>query len=527
MVEVEGKLPGAGKKRRIGIGLFTEDEYIKYKQTVSPTLKNVDLSLDGYSALGLPENIPPEKEKEWKEKFLTALDKLLDPEKNWTFYRPFKLVWEYCARCQTCAEACPVYIASGRKEIYRPTYRLEVLQRIYRRYRTWYGKMPLLRRLMKADIELNSRVIKQLAELSYRCTQCRRCALYCPLGLDQGLVDREIRKMLSQELNIHAKELHELGTVQQLNVGSSTGMSPKAFLKVVKFLEEMIKEKTGLNIKIPVDEKGADYLLIHNAGEYLSWPENPAAFAILFELAGVSYTLSSEPVGYDAVNYGVWYNDIQLYKVAKRHFEIARKLEVKALLIGECGHAWKAILTAERVIPKEERVPFTDVLIVMDDIVRRKKLNLDPNRNNFPVTLHDPCNKARKGGIVEEPRRIIQKVVPEGQFREMEPHGFFNYCCGGGSGFAIMHPYNFDDWKMKFASYYKVKQIMDAFRDVLHNTDIPKYVCAPCSNCKGELRDMIAYYALWDKFKITYGGLVELIVNAIADIPPFLELEFH
>nr|WP_245521969.1 (Fe-S)-binding protein [Pyrobaculum neutrophilum] len=470
--------------------------------------------LDGYIAIDLPWK-PKTKEEEERliQKFLEGLKKLTSRESNWTFLQPLLLSLEYCAKCQNCAEACPIYIASGRKDIYRPTYRAEVLRRIYNKY---IAKKP------GGDIELNIFTLMRLAELAYRCTLCRRCVQVCPLGIDNGLIAREIRKLFSQELGIAPKNLHEKGTVQHLKVGSSTGMTPKALLKMVKYLEDFIYEKTGKRIKIPVDQKGADILLIHNAGEFLSWPENVAAFAIIFEEAGLSWTLSSEPLGYDVVNYGAWYDDVQLARIALKHIEIARKLEVKKIVIGECGHAAKVlVVVADRILTDENRIPRESALPLLRDIVMSNKLNLDPSKNNFPVTLHDPCNMVRLSGIVEPQREILRKIAP--MFREMEPHGVYNYCCGGGSGFAIMQSLNFPEWRNKVASRMKFKQILEAFKDVL-DPKIPKYVCAPCSNCKGAIRDVLAHYRATELYNIHYGGLVELIVNAMVDLKePYLD----
>jgi Fe-S oxidoreductase len=113
----------------------------------------------------------------------------------------------------------------------------------------------------------------------------------------------------------------------------------------------------------------------------------------------------------------------------------------------------------------------------------------------------------------------LQKVCP--QFREMTPSRTDNYCCGGGSGFAIMSSYNFPDWRMNVSGRLKVKQILDAFRDCL-DPSIKKYVCAPCSNCKGQIRDLLSYYELDKRYNIVYGGLVDLIANAMTDIPRML-----
>jgi Fe-S oxidoreductase len=301
-------------------------------------------------------------------------------------------------------------------------------------------------------------------------------------------------------------------------------MNPAALADIVEFMEEEIEEKTGKKIKIPVDKKGADILLIHNAGEYLSWPENPAAFAIIFDAAGINYTLSSDLVSYDAVNYGLWYDDFQLARVVIKHAQTAKELGVKKIMVGECGHAHKAmIVISDRVLTGELNVPRESCFPLLEEIVFSGKLKLDPQRNNFPVTLHDPCNMVRLMGIVEPQRRILRALCP--QFREMTPHGVENYCCGGGSGFAIMQGMNFPDWKMAISGRMKVKQVVDAFQDVI-SPDIKKLLSAPCSNCKGQIRDLFRYYELGPKCGIGYTGAVEFIVNAMVDIKqPYLDLD--
>jgi Fe-S oxidoreductase len=256
-------------------------------------------------------------------------------------------------------------------------------------------------------------------------------------------------------------------------------MNPAALADIIEFMEEEIEEKTGKKIKIPVDKKGADILLIHNAGEYLAWPENPAAFAIIFDAAGINYTLSSDLVSYDAVNYGLWYDDFQLARVVIKHAQTAKELGVKKIMVGECGHAHKAmIIISDRVLTGEMNIPRESCFPLLEEIVFSGKLKLDPQKNNFPVTLHDPCNLVRLMGIVEPQRRILREICP--QFREMTPHGVENYCCGGGSGFAIIQGMNFPDWKMAISGRMKIKQVVDAFQDEI-SPEIQKLVCAPAS----------------------------------------------
>jgi Fe-S oxidoreductase len=294
----------------------------------------------------------------------------------------------------------------------------------------------------------------------------------------------------------------------------------------VEFIDEDMTEETGIEVHTPWDKEGADVLLIHNAGEILSWPENPGAFAIILNAAGINWTLSSKEVAYDGVNYGLFYDDIQLARVTLKHVEAAKELKAKKIVAGECGHQHKAMVTvSDRVLTGDLGIPRESCLPLLEEIVFSGKIEFDPSKNDFPVTLHDPCNIVRNLGIVEPQRRILRYLCP--QFREMTPHGVDNYCCGGGSGFAVMSPNNFTEWRVSVGGRMKFKQILDAFSD--HpEPDVKKYLCAPCSNCKGQLRDLLQYYDALEKCGITYGGLVELIVNAMVDVKqPFIKWEMH
>src|SRR5690606_27553287 len=166
--------------------------------------------------------------------------------------------------------------------------------------------------------------------------------------------------------------------------------------------------------------------------------------------------------------------------------------------------------------------PRESCLPLLWDLVKNNRLRLDPSKNNFPVTLHDPCNVVRSMGIVQPQREILRAIAPG--FREMTPHGVHNYCCGGGSGFAIMNSMNFSDFRNKVSARMKFKQILEAFGESAANPAVVKVVCAPCSNCKGTIRDIFEYYDATNKYNLHYTGLVEIMVNALADLErPFLE----
>ncbi|MFH2036005.1 MAG: (Fe-S)-binding protein [Candidatus Zixiibacteriota bacterium] len=486
----------------------------KWKTLSDDFKKERVCTLDDTSVLSFPKPKTLEEEKELVDKFVAGLQKLFEKENNWPFLQMLMLSLENCAKCQTCVDACPIYVESGRNEIYRPTYRSEVFRRLVKKY---VQKKPFAK-FTDGDIDLNWTTISRLMELSYRCTICRRCAQTCPIGVDNALITHELRKVFSQEMGIAAKEIHEKGSMLQLQVGSSTGMNDEVVKDNIDFIDEDMEDLTGVPVRTPWDVKGADVLLIHNAGEIIAWPENPGAFALILNAAGISWTLSSESCAFDGINYGLWYDDTQLAKVAIKHAQAAKNLGVKKIVVGECGHAHKALtVIADRVLVGDLNVPRESAMTILEDIVMNDKIKLDPSRNNFPVTLHDPCNMVRLMGIVEPQRRILRKICP--QFREMTPHGVENYCCGGGSGFAIMSQNNFTDWRVSLSGRKKFRQILNAFQDC-PGPETPKYLCAPCSNCKGQIRDIFQYYDAKTHSNLIYGGLVELIVNAMVDVKP-------
>ncbi len=145
--------------------------------------------LDDTCILPIPRPKTRQEEEELVNKFISGMRKLFTKENNWTFLSMLETTMEHCAKCNTCSDACHIYEASGKNEMYRPTYRTEVFRRIYNKY---VKKEPLTR-WRSGDLDLNWRTIARLGELAYRCNLCRRCAQTCPIGADNALVSREIR----------------------------------------------------------------------------------------------------------------------------------------------------------------------------------------------------------------------------------------------------------------------------------------------------------------------------------------------
>ncbi|MGB9301099.1 MAG: (Fe-S)-binding protein, partial [Anaerolineae bacterium] len=167
----------------------TTDQPVSIRPLTDEQRKQLEHSLDGVSALGIPKPKNKAEEEKLVQGFLNGLRKLLSQDDNWTFWEPLVYSLESCVRCQTCSDACPIYVSSGKQEIYRPTYRGEVLRRIINKYIKRGGRISS--KLYGEEIDLNWPTVARLAELAYRCTLCRRCAQACPMGVDNALISRE------------------------------------------------------------------------------------------------------------------------------------------------------------------------------------------------------------------------------------------------------------------------------------------------------------------------------------------------
>jgi Fe-S oxidoreductase len=132
----------------------------------------------------------------------------------------------------------------------------------------------------------------------------------------------------------------------------------------------------------------------------------------------------------------------------------AKRLGVKWILGGECGHMWRVIhqymdtmngpadFLDEPVSPitgtKFENARSTKMVHITEfiaDLIKHDKLDLDPSRNDhLRVTYHDSCNTSRGMGLLEEPRYIIKNVC--NNFYEMPANCIREqtFCCGSGSG---------------------------------------------------------------------------------------------
>jgi len=406
-----------------------------------------------------------------------------------------KLYMEMCAKCGTCASVCPVYYGSSKTEL-NPAVRSDLIRKVYKRYCTPSGK--LLGGLVGAK-DFDDTEFEKWVDHFYHCTGCRRCAAFCPFGIDNSVITRKGRAILDA-LGLTPERMQKVVKIS-LETGNTDNASPKALLEAIRFLEEEMKEEHGVDIKIPVDVEGADYFYVPPSGDVLVNVEATMGIAKVFHVLGMAdkWTMSSRY--FDGANYGLFTGDDKSMKEDNRPYvEEAKRLKVRTMLMGECGHAHRVMKFMMEPAKWWGDLPFdiTNCMQWTAEHIKAGRLQFDKSKNPEPVTYHDPCNFAKSCNIVEEPRVILRAACQD--FREMQPHGADNWCCGGGGGLSAMD--DIKEFRMEVSGRKKVEQI---------KATGAKYVAAACSNCKRQLQQLMEYH----KMEVAVGGVHDMLSRAI------------
>jgi len=424
------------------------------------------------------------------ERFLTAFAAIL----RHSNYRVILDIYTKTAvKCAGCAVTCQVYQASGDPRDV-PCYRTQMLMDVYKRHFTPAG--ALKSRFLGGGDELTEEKIDEMAELFYRCTACRRCRDECPFGTDHGLMTRLGRYILS-EAGIAPKGL-VVAVREQLDgkTGNTSAIPVPALVDTLEFLEEELEEMSGQQIKFPIDQEDAEYIFFPAVSDYLLEADTLMGNAAVLQEAGISWTIGT---GYfDGINYGLFYSDWVMEKIVDKLISETRRLRAKKILIGECGHAAR---TARQFVPtfnQGEELPVVSIMEVTLEAIQQGKIKLDRDAVRERVTYHDPCNVARSGWIVDQPREILRSFLKN--FVEMTPYGADNYCCGGGGGTVSIDEIH--EFRMQIGGNTKAGQIRATEADI---------VVAPCANCKKQLREIAAYHEL----PVQIAGLHDLVLRAM------------
>src|SRR5664280_1221724 len=365
-----------------------------------------------------------------------------------TKFRSLKLFLDVCVRCGACADKCHFYLGSGDPKN-MPVLRAELLRSVYRNDFTTAGK--ILGRVAGAR-PLTPAILKEWYYYFYQCTECRRCSVFCPYGIDTAeitMLARELLNLVGLNINWVIEPVANCD-----RTGNHLGIQPHTFKDNIEFLVDELEEVTGIRVDPSIDRKGAELLFVVPSADYFAEPGiyTFMGYLLLLHSLGVDYTLSA--YASEGGNFGLFTSNEMMKRLNYKIYHEARRLGVKWILGGECGHMWRAINPymdtmngpadfLEAPVSPITGTAFTNaastkmvhICEFTADLIKHGKLKLDPSRNDhLRVTFHDSCNPARAMGILEEPRYILKSVVnnffemPENTIREQ------TFCCGGGAG---------------------------------------------------------------------------------------------
>jgi Fe-S oxidoreductase len=383
---------------------------------------------------GLPEN--------WKEIILEGLRKRLDQ------FRTLKIFMDCCVRCGACADKCHFYIGSGDPKN-MPVLRAELLRSVYRREYSLAGK--IMGKMVGAR-ELTMDVLKEWFYYFYQCTECRRCSVYCPYGIDTAEITMLVREMLA-ELGISIDWI-VTPVSNSFRTGNHLGIQPHGFVDSLEFAADDLEEVTGVKVDVPINRKGADVLFIAPSADYFAEPHyyTLLGYLALFHEIGLNYTWTT--FASEGGNFGLFHSHEMIKRLNAKTYAEAKRLGVKWIMGGECGHMWRVyhqyMCTMQNEqknleVPKSpitgtvfENARSTRMIHIAEftaDLIRHGKIKLDPSRNDhWTPTYHDSCNPSRAMGLLDEPRYILEKCcnnfveMPENTIRE------HTFCCGSGAG---------------------------------------------------------------------------------------------
>jgi Fe-S oxidoreductase/ActR/RegA family two-component response regulator len=412
---------------------------------------------------------------------------------------------EACVHCGLCTDQCHYVLANPGDPTYAPAWKGDRMRKLFKAHLDWTGKVfPwwVGARSLYADAEL-----EELKDTVFgKCTNCRRCSLNCPMGVDMATFNRLARGLL-----VHVGVMPEGVAVvakDQWEIGNQMGVLKEDYLETLAWMEEELQsEYKDPSIRIPIDKMDAEVVYTINPREVKYDPRSIAEAAAIFHFAGENWTMPSD--GWDMTNFGLFNGDDELGgAVARRVYEAVERLRGKKLVMSECGHGYRSTRCegpnwARMDIGFEMESSITTML----RYIREGRIKVDKSRNTEPVTFHDSCNNARSCGMTEEPRELLGMVCTD--FREMYPNRAENYCCTGGGGAMAMSEYA--PRRLKSA---KIKA------EQLRATGA-RIVCTSCHNCVDALFDLIRHYKLDMEVKL----LVSLVANAlVVPVPVAMKL---
>ncbi len=453
-------------------------------------------------ALGFPGKLA----EGWRERAIAKLGELLDNS------RALRVYLDACVHCGACTDKCHYFLGTGDPKN-MPVARQDLVRKVYRRYFTLSGK--LFPKLVGAE-DLTEEVLEDWYRYFNQCSECRRCSVYCPYGIDTAEITMAAKEVMDW-VGVGQKYTNEIiGKVHK--IGNNLGLPGPALKNTLETLEEEVKEQTGVDVRFPVDEEGAEVMVVVPSADFFAEPHvySLIGYAKVFHAAGISWTLSSHAS--EAGNFGLFIGSTEQMKaIAVRVREAALALRARRIVVGECGHAWRVAYSFWNTLIGpfdflDPRYPAPEhICEVTYGLMRRGAIAFDREKNDGRiVTFHDSCNVARgsgMGGIPRGqfilPREIIRAAC--NHFHDMAPETIHEhtFCCGGGGGLLT-------DELLELRVKGALPR-MEALKAVVDEHGV-NFMATICAICKAQFSKVLPYYN-FDMDLI--GGVHQLVGDAI------------
>lgn len=395
--------------------------------------------------------------------------------------------FQSCVHCGMCAEACLFYTETHDPK-YTPIYKLEPMRKVWEQEYTLWGKLKSLVGLSQAVTDEELATWKHYIYES--CTLCGRCSLVCPVGNDlTGMIRKAREGMVAAG---HAPQGQIDASKRAITIGSPMGVKLPALQAQIKHLEN----DTGLSV--PLDKPNVDYMVLLSSMEIMNFPEYLEAIAKIMQQAGKTWTISSE--AFEATNSGIQIGSSDIAKeLVLRVVNAAEKLNVKTVISPECGHAYTAIRwEGANLIGRSYQFRVQHIIEVLDEL-REQGLLKTEGLEEGRLTFHDPCQLVRRGGVVKQPRNLMQMISED--FVEMTDHGMMNWCCGGGGGLSAIE----EAEELRTEIFKRKKVQLEALK-------VDSMVTA-CANCRIVIEEGMEAYEM----EIPILGLTELIAEHLVE----------
>ncbi len=433
--------------------------------------KIVDIGLDESSAKLTPEMIQK------------AVKHVLKGETG----ARLKTYVDTCIHCGLCSDACHYYLSHDKDPRYSPAGKVK---------RTMWE-------MIKKDGLVTPEFIREASIIaSTECNVCKRCSMYCPFGIDIAYIMLTVRRICHM-LGVTPQYIQDTAHSHAVTM-NQMWVKEDEWIDTLQWQEEDARDEIS-TLRIPLEKEGADimYSVIGPEPKFLALLIYQAA--IIFETAGLSWTMPATP-GWDNSDMAMYTCDNEIMGRVKRvHFETARRLRVKKIVMGECGHAFRSVFDMGnrwlgwRMPP----VPIVHAIQFYYELIKEGRIKI-AKKYEEPVTFHDPCNVIRGGGLADMARYVVNAICAD--FREMHPNREHNYCCVAGGGVINCGPPH----KRTEMLGSKVKA------DQIAATGA-KVVISPCHNCHSGLEDVVSYYKLGAKVNFISDILYKVMEKPKAD----------